>query len=62
MGLRVSLLSEPQCRIVVRVMVAYVIPEYATLESLVEDWQTEQRALCDGLAAARASTKDMAHP
>jgi hypothetical protein len=43
-------------------MVAYVIPEYATLESLVEDWQTEQRALCDGLAAARASTKDMAHP
>jgi TolB-like protein/tetratricopeptide (TPR) repeat protein len=37
-------------------------PEYATLESLVDDWRKEQRALYDELTAARASSKDKAHP
>jgi TolB-like protein/Tfp pilus assembly protein PilF len=38
------------------------LPEYATLEKLVNDWQEEQRALYDELTAARASAADTARP
>jgi hypothetical protein len=38
------------------------LPEYATLERLIQEWRKEQRALYDELTAARASTKDTAHP
>jgi len=37
-------------------------PEYATLESLTQDWLEEQRALYAELTAARASIEDTAHP
>jgi TolB-like protein/Flp pilus assembly protein TadD len=37
-------------------------PEYATLESLIQQWRKEQRALYDELTAARASARDAAHP
>jgi TolB-like protein/tetratricopeptide (TPR) repeat protein len=38
------------------------LPEYATLERLVEEWREEQRALYDELTAARASGRDATHP
>ena len=45
-----------------RLFVLRQFPEYATLESLVDDWIEEQRALYDELTAARASAKATAHP
>jgi hypothetical protein len=45
-----------------RLFVLKQFPEYATLESLTEDWIEEQRALYDELTAARASAKDTAQP
>ena len=38
------------------------LPGYETLESLIQEWRKEQRALYDELTAARASTEDAAHP
>lgn len=38
------------------------LPGYETLQSLVQEWRKEQRALYDELTAARASTEDVAHP
>jgi TolB-like protein len=37
-------------------------PDFAKLESMVQDWRKEQRALYDELTLARASAKDVAHP
>jgi len=37
-------------------------PEYATLERLVEEWLTEQRALYQELTLARASAEDASSP
>jgi TolB-like protein/tetratricopeptide (TPR) repeat protein len=45
-----------------RLFVLKQFPEYATLESLTEDWIEEQRTLYDELTAARASAKDTAQP
>jgi len=38
------------------------LPEFATLDKLIQDYRKEQRALYDELTAARAPTKDSAHP
>ena len=38
------------------------LPEYATLENLIQQWRKEQRTLYDELTATRASSKDTAHP
>ena len=38
------------------------LPEFATLDKLIQDYRKEQRALYDKLTAARAPSKDSAHP
>jgi TolB-like protein len=38
------------------------LPEFTTLEALIEEWREEQRALYDELTAARESTPNAAHP
>jgi len=38
------------------------LPDYPTLENLIQQWRKEQRALYDELTAARASTEKAAHP
>ena len=38
------------------------LPEFATLDRLIQDFRKEQRALYDELTAARTSTADTAHP
>jgi TolB-like protein/tetratricopeptide (TPR) repeat protein len=45
-----------------RLFVLEQFPEYATLESLVDDWIEDQRAFYAELTAARASAKNTAHP
>jgi hypothetical protein len=38
------------------------LPEFATLDKLIQDYRKEQRAIYDELTAARASSQDAAHP
>ena len=38
------------------------LPDFARLENLIQDFRKEQSALYDELTAARASSKDAAHP
>ena len=38
------------------------LPEYTALERLIQEFRQEQRELYDELTAARASSRDTAHP